>query len=165
MDKLAEASKKQNEINKQLTASSQLPKITVPVFSGDNLLCHERHNAFRALIDSKPSDTNAKLNYLTQYIKGKPKQVLEHYLLIGTSDAYQEAKDVLVERCGKSSVIGTAFTCKLEKWSRISPRDAKALREFLDLFDKIRAARPTVLSLAVLDYSKENTQLVDIISF
>ena len=104
MDKLAEASKKQNEINKQLTASSQLPKITVPVFSGDPLLCHESHNAFHALIDSKPSDTNAKPNYLSQYIKGKPKQVLEHYLLIGTSDAYQEAKDVLAERCGNSSV-------------------------------------------------------------
>ena len=87
--------------------------------------------------------------------------MLEHYLLIGTSDAYQVAKDVLAERYENSSVIDTAFTSKLERWSRISPRDATALREFLDFFDKIRAARPTVLSLGVLDYSKENTQLVD----
>ena len=135
------------------------------MFSGDPLLYPLWQNAYYALIDSKPSGTNVKLNYLSQYIKGKPKQVLEHYLLIGTSDAYKVAKDVLAERYGNSSVIGTAFASKLEKWSRISPRDATALRDFLDFFDKITVARPTVLSLGVLDYSKENTQLMDNISF
>ena len=72
MDKLAKASRKQNELNKQLTASGQLPMITVPVFSRDSLPCHKSHNAFHALIDSKPSGTNVKLDYLSQYIKGKP---------------------------------------------------------------------------------------------
>ena len=49
--------------------------------------------------------------------------MLEHYRLIGTSDAYQVVKDVLAEIYGNSSVIGTAFTSKLEKWSRITPRE------------------------------------------
>ena len=88
MDKLAEASRQQNKINKQVTASSQLPKITVPVLSGDPLQYPMWHNAFHALIDLKPLDTNTKLNYLSQYVAGKPRQVVEHYLLIGTGDAY-----------------------------------------------------------------------------
>ena len=165
MNKLAEASRKQNEFNKQLTASSQLPMITVPVFSGDPLLYHESHNAFHALIDSKPSDTNVKLNFLRQYIKGKPKRVVEHYLLIGISTAYQKVKDVLEERYGNSSVISTVFTSKLEKWSRSSPRDETAQRELSDFLDKITAARPTVPSLGVLVYAKENAQLVDNLPF
>ena len=50
MGKFAEASRQQNKINKQVTASSQLPKITVPVLSEDPLQYPMWHNAFHALI-------------------------------------------------------------------------------------------------------------------
>lgn len=49
-----------------------------------------------------------------------------------------------------ATAIGTAFTSKPEKLSRISPRDAPALRELSYFFDKITAARA----------AKENAKLV-----
>ena len=161
ISKMAEVTREQNEVNRQLTASSQLPKITVPVFSGDPLQYPLWHNAFHALIDSKPLDTDTKLNYLSQYVTGKPKQVVEHYLLLGTDDAYKRAKELLAERYGNSSVISSAFTTKLELWPRIGTKDPAALREFSDFLDKITAAKETVPSLGVLDYAKENVKLVE----
>ncbi|XP_071784536.1 uncharacterized protein [Asterias amurensis] len=158
---LAEKSIQQGEVNKRLAVSSQLPKINVPVFVGEPLHYPLWQNAFNALIDSKPLDVDTKLNYLNQYVAGKPRQVVEHYMLIGTEEAYQKARDVLADRYGNTSVISCAFTTKLEKWSRIPPRDAVALRDFSDFLDKVSAARLTIPSLGILDFPKENAKLVE----
>ena len=164
INKMAEVTNEQSEVFKQLTASSQLPKITVPILSGDPLQYPLWHNAFHALIDSKPLDTDTKLNYLSQYVAGKPRQVVEHYLLLGTDDAYKQAKKLLGERYGNSSVVSSAFT-KLEQWPRIDAKDAASLREFSDFLDKVVAAMKTVPSLGVLDYAKENVKLVEKLPF
>ena len=105
-------------------------------------------------------EADIKLNMLNQYVAGKPKQVVEHYLLIGTEDAYQKAKSVLQERYGNCNVVSTAFINKLEKWPKIGPKDAIALREFSDLLDKILAAKDTIPGLSILDYAKENVKLL-----
>ena len=55
---------------------------------------------------------------------------MEHYLLIGTEEAYQTARSVLQERYENCNVVSTAFINKLEKWPKIGPKDASALREF-----------------------------------
>lgn len=55
--------------------------------------------------DSRPMEADIKLNMLNQFVTGKPKQAVEHYLLIGTEDAYQKAKSILQERCGNCIVV------------------------------------------------------------
>ena len=97
---------------------------------------------------------------LNQYVAGKPKQFVEHYLLIGTDDSYQKARSVLQERYGNCNVVSTAFINKLEKWPKIGPKDASALREFSDMLDKVLAAKNTIPGLYVLDYAKENVKLL-----
>ena len=82
--KLVAASIEQNEVNKSLAVSSQLPKVQIPIFSGDPLQYPVWKTAFTTLIDSKPMDSKTKLSLLNQFVTGKPKQVVEHYLLIGT---------------------------------------------------------------------------------
>ena len=72
---LTEANKQQNDVNKQLAVSSQLPKISVPVFNGDPLRYPLWKNSFNSLIDSQPLDSTTKLNYLNQYVTGKPKNI------------------------------------------------------------------------------------------
>ena len=62
-----------------------------------------------ALVDSRPLEADIKLTMLNQYVTGKPKQVVEHYLLIGTEDAYQKARSVLQERYGNCNVVSAAF--------------------------------------------------------
>ena len=80
---------------------------------------------------------------------------MEHYLLIGTEDAYQKAKFVLQKPYGNCNVVSTEFINKLEKWPNIGPKDASALREFLDMLDKVFAAKNTIPDISVLDYAKE----------
>jgi len=117
-------------------------------------------SAFNALVDSRPLAADIKLNMLNQYVTGKPKQVVEHYLLIGTEDAYQRARSVLQERYGNCNVVSTAFINKLENWPKIGPKDASALREFSDMLDEVLAAKNTIPGLSVMDYAKENLKLL-----
>lgn len=160
MDKLTEANLEQSTVSKQLFVSGQLPKLTVSVFNGDPLQYPVWKSAFNALVDSRPLEADIKLNMLNQYVTGKPKQVVEHFLLIGTEDAYQKARSVLQERYGNSNVVSTAFIDKLQNWPKIGPKDAIALREFSDFLDKILAAKETIPGLSILDYAKENVQLL-----
>ena len=73
-------------------------------------------------------------------------------LLIGTEDAYQSVRLLLV---------GTAFMKKLENWPKIGLRDAEGLRDLSDFLQKIIAARETTPSLAVLDVAKENVKTLN----
>ena len=160
MDKLTEANLERSTVSKQLFISGQLPKLTISVFNGDPLQYPVWKSAFNALADSRPLEADIKLNMLNQYVTGKPKQVVEHYLLIGTEDAYQKARSVLQEKYGNSNVVSTAFINKLEKWPKIGAKDAIALREFSDLLDKILTAKETIPGLSVLNYAKENIRLL-----
>ena len=108
MDKLVDINTKlttttleQNDMSRKLEISRHLPNISIPVFDGDPLQYPIWHGSFKAFIDSKPMDAQTKLNFLSQFVTGKPKKVVEHFLLIGTEDAYQSAKTLLYERYGK----------------------------------------------------------------
>ena len=85
---------------------------------------------------------------------------MEHYLLIGTEDAYQKARSVLQERYGNCNVVSTAFINKLESWPKIGPKDAVALREFSNFLDEILAAMKTIPGLCIFYYAMENVKLL-----
>ena len=144
MNKLTEAILGQSTVSKQLFVSGQLPKLTISVFNCDSLQYPVWKSTFNALVDSRPLGADIKLNMLNQYVTGKPKQVVEHYLLSGTEDAYQQARSVPQERYGNCNVVSTALINKLESWPIIGPKHAVALREFSDFLDKILAAKKTI---------------------
>ncbi|KAL9970518.1 hypothetical protein ACROYT_G022905 [Oculina patagonica] len=154
------ATVEQNQVNRQLAITGQLPKISIPVFSGDPLQYPSWNSSFGTLIDSKPMDAQTKLNFLNQYLAGKPKQVVDQYLLIGTEDAYQSARKLLKERYGNCNVVGSAFLNKLENWPKVGIKDAEALRDLSDFLEKIKAARETTPSLEVLDFARENVKIL-----
>ena len=83
MDKLTEANLEQSTVSKQLFVSGHLPELSISVFNGDPLQYPVWKSAFNALLDSRPLEPDMKLNLLNQHVAGKPKQVVEHYLLIG----------------------------------------------------------------------------------
>ena len=83
MDKLTEANLEQSTLSKQLFVSGHLPKLSISVFNGDPLQYPVWKSAFNDLVDSRPLEPDIKLNLLNQHVAGKPKQVVEHYLLIG----------------------------------------------------------------------------------
>ena len=146
MYKLTEANLEQSAVSKQLFVSGQLPMLSVSVFNGDPLQYPVWRSAFNTLVDSRPLEPDIKLNVLNQYVTGRPKQAVEHYVLIGTEDAYQKARSVLQERYENCNVVSSAFSNKVEKWPKIIPKDTSGLREFSDLLDKVLAAREALPS-------------------
>ncbi|XP_063959727.1 uncharacterized protein LOC129282006 [Lytechinus pictus] len=151
----------QNAASNQLAAFSQLPKIDVPIFSGDPLQYTLWKNAFDCTVDSKPIGEQYKLNYLNTYVSGKAKEIVEHHLLIGGRNAYQEALKQLEERFGDPNTISVSYTKKLTSWPKISSRDASGLRDFADFLQKVVAAKRRVRNLGILDYPQENVKLVE----
>ena len=59
----------------QSAALNQLPKVEVPIFSGDPLQYPIWRNAFDTLVDSKPLDCSTKLNFLSSFVTGSPKEI------------------------------------------------------------------------------------------
>jgi hypothetical protein len=152
--KLTTATLEQNYVNRKIVISRQLPYISIPIFDGDPLQYPIWDSSFKAFIDSKPMDAQTKLNFLSQFVTGNPKKVVEHFLLIGTEHAYHAEKALLHERYGNSNVISSTFISKLEAWPSVGARSAEALRDFSDFLLKIKAAKATIASLNVLDFAK-----------
>ena len=105
-------------------------------------------------------DAQTKLNFLNQYLSGKPIQVVEQYLLIGTDEAYQSARKLLKERYGNCNVVGSAFLNKLENWPKVGIKYTEILRDPSDFLEKIKAARETTPSLEVSDFARENVKIL-----
>ncbi|XP_063969426.1 uncharacterized protein LOC135157513 [Lytechinus pictus] len=161
MAEMAKAMMQQNATTHGLAISSQLPKLEIPVFSGDPLRYALWKNSFTNLVDSKPLDGATKLNYLNSYVMGEPKKIVEHFILLGTEEAYFQAMELLQKRYGSGSVISAAFSNKLTSWPRIFDKDPAGLRKFADFLEQVAAAKSTESSLGILDYPQENIKLVN----
>ena len=96
--------------SQQVAVTSQLPHIDLPVFSGDPLQYPLWKNAFVSLVDRNPVNHPTKLHYLNNSVAGAPKRLVQHYLLLGTEDAYHKACGALAEQYGSQSVVSAAFT-------------------------------------------------------
>ncbi|XP_055957027.1 uncharacterized protein LOC130012915 [Patella vulgata] len=137
VEKLAETNKEQNELNRQLVSCTQLPKLDVPVFDGDPLKYPSWKHAFTALIDSNVSNVDSKLSYLRKYIgddpKG-PKALVEHYLLLGTEDAYRKA---IEDRYGSlPDQDGREHSMIVPVWIRHRANPSKEFLEYLVVDDQ-----------------------------
>ncbi|XP_030855283.1 uncharacterized protein LOC100892674 [Strongylocentrotus purpuratus] len=151
----------QSASSRQVAVTSQLPPIDLPVFSGDPLQYPLWKNAFVSLVDRNPVDHPTKLHYLNNSVAGAPKRLVQHYLLLGTEDAYHKACGALAERYGSQSVVSTAFTKKLNSWPRISNQDSTGLRDFADFLNQVEAAKVTISTLDILDFPQENVKMLE----
>ncbi|XP_030828067.1 uncharacterized protein LOC105436445 isoform X1 [Strongylocentrotus purpuratus] len=161
MTDMAKAIMQQNMTTQRLAVASQLPKLEIPIFSGDPLRYRLWKNAFSNLVDSKPLDGATKLSYLNSYVAGEPRKVVEHYILLGTDEAYFQATELLQKRYGSGSIISTAFSKKLSSWPRIFDKDPGGLRQFSDFLEQVVSAKSTESSLGILDYPQENIKMLN----
>ncbi|XP_030849142.1 uncharacterized protein LOC105439260 [Strongylocentrotus purpuratus] len=161
MTDMAKAIMQQNMTTQRLAVASQLPKLEIPIFSGDPLRYRLWKNAFSNLVDSKPLDGATKLSYLNSYVAGLPRKVVEHYILLGTDEAYFQATELLQKRYGSGSIISTAFSKKLSSWPRIFDKDPGGLRQFSDFLEQVVSAKSTESSLGILDYPQENIKMLN----
>nr|XP_054759571.1 uncharacterized protein LOC129265622 [Lytechinus pictus] len=158
---LGNVSLQQCAANQELLASLQLPKIDIPIFNGDPMTYPMWKHAFISMIDSKPMGSTTKLMYLNNYVTGKPKDVVQHFMLIGSEDGYERVMSVISERYGNPSIVSTAYMNKLAAWPKIGPKDCNGLMEFADFLGKVKAAKQSVKSPGILDYPQENAKLLE----
>ena len=146
--RLTTATLEQNYITRKWELTRQLPNISIPVFNDDPLQYSIWQSSFNAFIDSKLIDAKMKLNFLNQFVTGKPKKIVEHFLLIGS------------ERYDNSNVVSSTLISKLEEWLCIGTKNADALSDFSDFLLKIKAAKATIPSLDVFDFATENVKIL-----
>ncbi|XP_078495461.1 uncharacterized protein LOC144750543 [Ciona intestinalis] len=138
----------------------QLPMIKINIFAGNVLEFPAWETAFEALVERKSTFVAQKLNLLSQYLIGEPRELVQGYLLLQTEEAYYEAKARLKARYGNDSIIAKAFIDKLNNWPRIHVEDSNSLQKYADFINQVAAAKRKVHNLRILDFPQETTKIL-----
>ena len=140
---------------------ARLPVVEPTVFLGDPLQYGRWANAFDRMVGSGPVPDEDKLYYLEKYVGGKAKESIENLFMLGSAQAYTQARGILLKRFGHSNGITDAFRTKLHAWPKVPPNDGMALRSFADFLQQCLAAQTMdPQNLAILDDRHENRHFV-----
>ncbi|KAJ8035280.1 hypothetical protein HOLleu_22452 [Holothuria leucospilota] len=144
---------------KLLAKQVSLSRLPIPepgVFQGDPLKYPAWKSAIDLLLENKGVPSNERFHFLRKYLSGPPREAIEGYFLIPTSDTYVEARRLLDERYGNPLIIADAFRKKLDSWPKIQNGDPFALRKFADFLGQCESAMHVApAGLSFLDDSWE----------
>ncbi|XP_060594283.1 uncharacterized protein LOC132748688 [Ruditapes philippinarum] len=112
----------------------RLPKLSLPVFSGDILEWQSFWDAFDSSVHQNPNLTEVqKFNYLKTQLEGSAAQVIQGFAL--THANYIQAVDLLKERFGQSHKIIHAYIQALLNL----PAPSNTLHSMRNYYDKLEA--------------------------
>ena len=129
---------------------SQLPRLDLPVFNGDELDFQQWLVSFERIIEENTSDPARRLHYLVQYTAGNANTLVSGYLLDPTN-GYQAAKRELKKEYGDPYVLSRAYLRKIEMWRPIQSNDIDALKTFGIFLKKCRGSMPSLRHLQQLN--------------
>ena len=129
---------------------SQLPRLDLPVFNGDELDFQQWLVSFERIIEENTSDPARRLHYLVQYTAGNANTLVSGYLLDPTN-GYQAAKRELKKEYGDPYVLSRAYLRKIEMWGPIQSNDIDALKTFGIFLKKCRGSMPSLRHLQQLN--------------
>ena len=135
------------------------PKIELDVFNGDPL----RYQVFIALFDEAVDkctelDGSAKLARLLQYCGGDAKRSIENCVLIGGSEGYKKAKEILERRFGNPHLVANSVISHLTNGKNIIE-----MTGVQQLADDASAAYTTLKKLNMLGEVESQQTLLNII--
>lgn len=109
----------------------KLPKITIPIFSGDYSEWTSFRDLFMSLIHNNPNlDNVQKLHYLKAHLAGEADQLLRH---VSVSDAnYSEAWTLLNNRFSNRKYLSNCLLQRLISQPIIAHESSKAIKALLD---------------------------------
>ncbi|XP_032227965.2 uncharacterized protein LOC116611657 [Nematostella vectensis] len=118
--------------------STRLPKLNLPVFSGDPLEWMTFWDSFNVAVHSKPGLPDVdKFNYLKAQVSGEAEQAIGGYLISG--DNYVKALATLKERFGQTHRLTNAHMTAL-LYLQFPTSNLESLRPFCDALEtNIRA--------------------------
>ncbi|XP_030831163.1 uncharacterized protein LOC105447377 [Strongylocentrotus purpuratus] len=139
---------------------TRLPLPEPAIFAGDPLTYPAWKHAFDVLIEQSGIQPMDRFFYLQKYLKGQPLELVRGYALIGDERAYLEALVALKQRYGDSFIIANAFRDKLDRWPKISSKDALGLRKLADFLHQCVTAMDRIGNLHHLNDERENQKLL-----
>ena len=98
----------------EIQSQNRLPLPEPGIFSGDHPKYPTWIRAFESLVESKATKPSDRLYFLSRYVSGEAKEVIQGFMLMEGDDAYQKAKEVLHKRYGDSFALAAAFRKKLD---------------------------------------------------
>lgn len=109
----------------------KLPRISIPVFSGNYMEWQSFHDLFVALIHRNDSLENVqKLHYLKTNLSGEAEALLRQFAVTG--DNYEEAWSIVNKRYSNKRFIANCIFKKLFSQKTIMQESAHALKQLLD---------------------------------
>ena len=120
--------------NRSQREEVQMPKIKIPIFSGNYFEWTQFRELFDSIVDSNAhlSDIE-KFYYLTSSLKGEAAALIKHYALI--AENYASAWSALTERYDKPYMITSSIINKILQSEKIKPCHSN-MRSVSDLFNE-----------------------------
>ena len=119
LDRLAEA----------LQRGFSLPQPELPTFNGDPLEYTKFMHCFEAVIEGKVDYDKTRLMYLIQQCRGEAKSAIDMCSLMGGSEGYHMAKEILRSRYGRKHHVARACVDRILYGPPLKPNDPKALSQ------------------------------------
>lgn len=110
----------------------QLPKITIPIFSGIYTEWMSFRDLFVSLIhDNDELDDVQKLHYLKGHLKGEAEQLLRHIPI--TNDSYEQCWTLLKSRYNNKQYLVNCILQRFFGQRSISTESCSAIKQLLDV--------------------------------
>ena len=116
--------------------------------------------SFLTLIDRKNLPKDEKLHYLSRYLVGDAKKAVEGLSTLGDEVAYDEAWQLLEKRFGDPFIVGKSFRDKLQAWPKVSPKNGRELRDYVDFLKSCEVAMHRIKTLEVLNDCIESQRIL-----
>lgn len=113
------------------SCNTRLPKITIPVFSGEYTSWTSFKELFISLVDKNDSlDSVQKLHYLKGQITGEAEQLVRHIPIAG--DNYEQCWNVLKNRYDNKKFLANCWLKRLINQNCMKDESASGIKNLLD---------------------------------
>uniref|UniRef100_A0A8D8QE31 Peptidase aspartic putative domain-containing protein n=1 Tax=Cacopsylla melanoneura TaxID=428564 RepID=A0A8D8QE31_9HEMI len=117
----------------------RLPKLEVPVFSGDLKEWSNFHSLYRSTIHRRTDITEVeKLQYLRSFLRGTPLHLIENFQLLDVN--YHAAYKTLCDRYENKRVLASHHLNMILNFKPLPNSNVSGLRQFLEVFQTNVAA-------------------------
>nr|XP_034830105.1 uncharacterized protein LOC117987255 [Maniola hyperantus] len=129
--KTKEVSKVSHESDSSTSGNVKLPKITIPIFSGDYTSWTSFKDLFISVVHKNESlDNVQKLHYLKGQLSGEAEQLLRHINISG--DNYEQCWTLLQNRYDNKKFLANCWLKRLINQNCMSVESANGIKNILD---------------------------------
>ena len=157
---LVEKQTQLTEILAQQHQQSLLPRLHLSKFTNDPLEFNTFIRNFKSQVETRTQSSDARLQYLLQYLEGEAKDLIKGCLHKDPSLGYPQAMDLLKERYGDPYKVSNAYIKKVQDWPILKSGDDSALERLANFLTQCVSAMESLSYLSILDHPQNLQSLV-----